>query len=548
MRITDENRRWWTLGGSCLGLFVLMLDSTVINLALPSIQRDLDSSAAELQWLPNAYLLAIAAFVVTAGRLGDIFGRKLIFQAGMVVFAAGSLLAAVAPGMETLIAGRVVQGLGAAAILPLSLALVSDAFPDDEQARAMGIWAAVSSVALAAGPALGGVVVDLDWRILFWVNPPLAAAGAAVVAAATRESRDEGAKPRIDWTGLVLLTAGLVCVVLPLVEGSEWGWGSATTLGLLAAGLVLLAGFAVAEGRVEDPIVDFSLFRNGPYFGATAAAFSLVGAYWCVMYFESQYLQGVLDYSPSVAGLLILPITVPMIVLSPLAGRLIAQFGSRALMTFGMACGVAGLLLITRTSADSGYGLQLPAFLLFGVALGLVYAPMSAAAMAAMPRAKAGIASGVLAMNRVAAGAIGLAATGAVFTALQRDRIGELADERAAGVRPDDLGELDGLMSGSETARAALADASSSQREALTDAARDAFSYALAGSFWLLVGTVTVGAVLTWAFVRDPERLVGSDVAAEAEGSRELPPHLRHLRHLPHLHNLHHLHYRRFHL
>ena len=525
MRVDAGNRRWWTLTGACAGLFVLMLDSTVINLALPAIQHDLDSSAAELQWIPNAYLLAIAAFVVTGGRVGDIRGRKRIFQAGLVVFAAGSVLAALAPSMELLIAARVVQGLGAAALLPLSLALVSHAFGPDEQARAMGIWAAVSSLALALGPLLGGVVVELDWRLLFWVNVPVVAVGVAIIAAATEESRDEATTERIDWPGLVLLAAGLICLVLPLVQAGEWGWGSPKTLAILAAAVPVLAAFVVVENRSSCPIVEFSLFHNRPYFGASAAAFCLVGAYWCLMYFEALYLQNVLDHAPSVAGLLILPITLPMVALSPFAGRLIAHFGSRALMTAGMCSGVAGLLLVTFTTEDTGYALQLPAVLLFGVALGLVYAPMSAAAMSAMPRAKAGIASGVLAMNRVAAGAIGLATTGAVFTALESDKLEQLVDERAGGVRPDDLGELDGLLTGAESARAAAG-----QRTALEDAARDAFSYALANSFWILVGLVAVGAVLTWMFVRDPEP--PGVVAPSAE-----PGELHH-----------HMHHRRFHL
>src|SRR4051794_1580607 len=184
MRITAENRRWWVLGGACLGLFVLMLDSTVINLALPEMQADLDSATSELQWVPNAYLLTIAALVVTAGRLGDIFGRRRLFDIGLAIFAAGSVLAALAPTIEVLIGGRVLQGVGAAALLPLSLALVSAAFGDDEQARAMGIWAAVSSIALAVGPLLGGLVVELNWRLLFWVNVPLCVAGILIVRAA----------------------------------------------------------------------------------------------------------------------------------------------------------------------------------------------------------------------------------------------------------------------------------------------------------------------------------------------------------------------------
>jgi EmrB/QacA subfamily drug resistance transporter len=532
MRIREESRQWWVLAGACLGLFVLMLDSTVINLALPAMQADLDASTAALQWVPNAYLLTIAALVVTGGRLGDIFGRRRLFNIGLVVFAAGSVVAALAPSIDALIAGRVLQGAGAAALLPLSLALVSDAFSDEQQARAMGIWAAVSSIALAVGPLLGGLVVELDWRLLFWVNLPLAAAGIAIVRAAARESRDEESSQRVDWPGLLLLTTGLVCLVLPLVESQQWGWDSPATIGLLAAAVVLLAAFARTERRVADPIVDFELFRNRPYFGASAAAFALVGAYWCVMYFEAQYLQNILDYSPSAAGVLILPITVPMIFVSPLAGRLIARFGTRRLMTFGMACGVAGLLLMTRTDADTGYGLLLPAFLLFGLALGFVYAPMSAAAMAAMPRSKAGIASGVLAMNRVTAGAVALAATGALFAAIQADRIESEVTGASAIAPAADARELEGLLAGSEVAEAEAAKAPPERRAELEAAAREAYSDALAGSFWILVGLVGVGTILTWAFVRDPEPPTGTATAAVA--------HPRELRH--------HLHHRRFHL
>jgi EmrB/QacA subfamily drug resistance transporter len=532
MRIEEEGRRWWVLVGACLGLFILMLDSTVINLALPAMQAELDSSTAALQWIPNAYLLTIAALVVTGGRLGDIFGRRRLFDIGLALFAAGSVVAALAPSIEVLIAGRVLQGVGAAALLPLSLALVSDAFPESEQARAMGIWAAVSSIALAVGPLLGGLVVELDWRLLFWVNLPLAAAGIAIVRAAARESRDEESAQRVDWPGLVLLTVGLVCLVLPLVEAQQWGWGSTRTIALLAASVVLLTAFARTERRVSYPIVDFRLFRNGPYFGASAAAFSLVGAYWSVMYFESQYLQNILGYPPSTAGLLILPITVPMVFVSPLAARLIARFGTRRLMTFGMACGTAGVFLITRTSADTGYGLLLPAFLLFGLALGFVYAPMSAAAMAAMPRSKAGIASGVLAMNRVAAGAIALAATGALFAAIQTNQIDELVSGPGGIVPATDARELDGLVAGSESAREEAAKAPPAQRTELDDAARRAYSDAIAGAFWILVGLTAAGTVLTWIFVRDPRPPTGTATAAVG-GPRELR---------------HHQHHRRFHL
>jgi len=420
VRITEETRPWWTLAGTCMALFVLMLDSTVVSLALPAIRAELGASATELQWVVNGYLLTLAVLVVTVGRLGDMFGRRRVFLTGLAAFSAGLLLAALAPAVEVLIAARVVQGAGAAGMLTLSLALVSSVFSDADRPRAMGIWAGISALALAIGPFVGGVLVDaLSWRWVFWVGVPPLALGLWWTAIAAPESRDESATHRVDVPGLVTLTAGLGALVLVLIEGHDWGWTSARTLAALAVGVAGLAAFALVEPRVRQPIVAFALFRNRPYLGSSAAAFCLVGTWWAVIFYMPQYLQGPLGHGPALSGVMTLPITAPMIVISPLAPRLIDRFGPKLLMTAGMACGAVGVALMTRIDDGGGYGTLLPGFLLFGVALGLVYSPMSIAAMEAMPRAKAGIAAGVLAMNRVLAGAVLLAATGAIYQSLR---------------------------------------------------------------------------------------------------------------------------------
>lgn len=471
------NRKWWTLAGACSGLFLLMLDSTVVALALPEIRGDVGASSEGLQWVMNGYLLTIAVLVVTAGRLGDMFGRKRVFIAGMAVFAVGSVVSGAAGDQVGLIVGRVLQGAGAAPMLSLSLALVCNAFPPAEQPRALGIWAAVSAVALGIGPLAGGVLIEIDWRLIFWINLPVVVIGVAITAIAAPESTDPGAGTGVDWTGLAALSVGITAAVLALVQSNAWD--AELTAGLALVGLLALAAFWRIERRVSNPIVDFALFRNGPYFGASAAAFALVGAYWAVMFFQPQYLQDVRGHSPIVAGLLILPVTVPMIFVSPFSGRLIGRFGARRLMTAGMACGVIGLLLLTRVGADSSFVLVLGAYLLFGIALGLVYAPMSTAAMAAMPGEKVGIAAGVLAMDRVLAGAISLAATGAVFHALQGDG--------------------------------------------------ESFATAIAGSTWVAAALAAVGAGLTWAFVRDPEP-PGPDPAVAGDPPPEQLQHHRHHR------------------
>ncbi len=341
-------------------------------------------------------------------------------------------------------------------MLPLSLAIVCHAFPAEKQARALGIWAGISAVALGIGPLVGGVLVDVNWRLIFWINLPIALAGIAIMWRAAPESTDPGSGTRIDFAGLIALALGLTAVVLALVQADEWAGGGIAALAV--AGLACLYAFWRIEHRSAEPIVDFSLFRNGPYFGASAAAFALVGAYWSLMFFQPQYLQDVRGHTAVLSGLMIMPVTVPMIFISPFSGRLIARFGARRLMTTGMVLGVLGLLALTQIDAGSSYLLLLAGYLPFGIALGLVYAPMSTAAMAAMPAEKVGIASGVLAMDRVMAGTIALAVTGAVFHA---------------------------LLGGSRS-----------------------FTDSLAGSTWVLVALVAVGAVLTWAFVRDTGRPV----------------------------------------
>ena len=461
--LAEGTRRWWILSGASAGLFILMLDSTTLPLALPTIRVELGASTSGLQWVQNVYLLTMAALVVTLGRLGDMFGRKRIFLVGLLAFAVGSVIAATAGSVAQLIAGRVVQGAGGAAVLALSLAIANLAFPPEERPRAVGIWAAVSAIALAIGPLVGGTAVQLgSWRLIFWLAVPLAALALAIITLAAPESRDETAGRRLDAPGLVTVTLGLTAVVLALVQGKQWGWDSAATLGVLAGGLALLALFWVVEHRVPEPIVDFPLFRSGPYFGATAAAFALVGSYWALMFYLPQYIELVLDHSTFVSGLLVLPVTAPMVAISPLSGALSARLGPRLLMTLGMSCATVGMLVLTRVDGVTGYARLLPGLLLFGVALGLVFATMSAAAMAALPPEKAGIASGVLAMNRTLAGAILLAAGGAIFQHL----------------------ELENRLEGSSF-----------------DAA---FADGLAGATWLLTAVLATGTLLTWLFVRPP--------------------------------------------
>jgi EmrB/QacA subfamily drug resistance transporter len=454
-------RRWWILAGASTGLFMLMLDSTAIALALPAIRLDLGASTSGIQWAQNIYLLALAVLVTTVGRIGDLVGRRLVFCAGLIVFSLGSIACATADSIAVLVGGRAIQGVGAAAMLALSLAIATLAFPAERRGRAIGIWAAVSSIALAIGPLVGGVVVEVaSWRWLFVLNIPLAAVSLAVIGAAMPESRDESAGRRIDVAGVLALSAGLTLLVLALVQGKAWGWSSPDTLGALGAGVALLALFVAVERRAAEPIIDFGLFRSGPYLGASAAAFALVGSYWTVMFLLPQYLDLALRFSTARAGLLMLPVTLPMAVISAFVGRVVARASARLVMTAGMACATLGVLLLARLDGSSDYWDVAPGLLLFGLGLGFVYAPMSAAAMAALPAEKAGVASGALAMIRCLAGAVLLAGAGAVFQHVE-------VEERGSG-----------------------------------QSFEAAFAAGIAETAWLLAAVLVAGTVLTWLLVR----------------------------------------------
>src|SRR3954470_10022637 len=261
IRMTEDNRKWWTLAAMCFALFMIMLDNTVVNVALPSIQRDLHASLSSLEWTVNAYTLTFAVLLVTGGRMGDIFGRRTAFLFGVVAFALSSALIGLAPSQELLVAGRALQGIGAAFMMPGTLSIISDAFQPHERGRAIGTWAGVSALALAIGPVVGGFLTDyVSWRAIFFLNLPVAAGAVAVTLFAARNSRDETVDRSVDIPGIAALTVGLTALILALIEANRWGWGSARIVGLFVASAVGLIAFVLIETHRRVPMVDFSFF------------------------------------------------------------------------------------------------------------------------------------------------------------------------------------------------------------------------------------------------------------------------------------------------
>src|SRR5689334_4622201 len=301
--VNETNRRWWTLAAMCFALFMVMLDNTVVNVALPSIQRDLGSSISGLEWTVNAYTLSFAVLLVTGGRLGDIFGRRKMFLFGVVAFGLSSAFIGFSQSSAWLVAGRAAQGVGAAFMMPATLSIISNAFPPQERGKAIGTWAGVSAMALAIGPVVGGFLVEnVSWQSIFFLNVPVAIVAVFVTVAATRESRDESSTHQVDIPGVLTISVGLGALVLALVEGNSWGWGSPSIIALFATSAIALVAFAIVETRAAEPMVDFSFFRSKSFLGANLVAFIISFAMLAVFFFLALYMQNIKGWSPLETG------------------------------------------------------------------------------------------------------------------------------------------------------------------------------------------------------------------------------------------------------
>lgn len=515
IRLHEGNRRWWTLAAMCFALFMLMLDNTVVNVALPSIQKDLGASLSGLEWTINAYTLTFAVLLVTGGRLGDILGRRRMFLFGVVVFAVSSAAIGLAPTEGLLVAGRAIQGIGAAFMMPATLSIITVTFPPEERGKAIGMWAGVSALALAIGPVVGGALTEyVSWRAIFFLNLPVAAGAVAVTLFATEESRDESTRHTIDWAGMVALSAGLTSLILALVEGNAWGWGSPRILALFGVAIAGVIAFAVLEPRVREPIVDFTLLRSKTFVGANMVGFIVSFAMLAMFFFTALYMQNILHYTAIQAGIRFLPSTLMIVIIAPFAGRLADRIGPRPPMVAGLLLTTAALFLQTRIDLDTGYGLLLPAFVLMGIGMALVMSPMSTAAMNSVEARKAGVASGILATSRMVGGTFGVAALGALFSYLSRDYLRDaLAGSGITGAQRQNI--VDNLGSG---AKDGLAGLDPTQAAKAAEAANNAFIHALSNGMWMSAGVSLLGAVLAFVLIA-PKRAEQADPVLEPEAA-----------------------------
>jgi len=409
--------KWWTLAAVSLGVFMLLLDITIVVVALPDIQQSLGAELSELQWVIDAYALSLAAFLLTAGVIADRVGRRLVFAVGIVVFTLGSLLCGLAGDPTFLSISRAVQGVGGAIMFATSLALISTAYHGRERGTAFGIFGAVTGVAVAIGPVVGGAITSgLSWRWIFLVNLPIGVLTLVVALRGVVESRDPRPR-RLDWAGFVTFSSALGLLVFALIRSNEAGWGSVQVAGSLSAAVMLLLVFGIVEALQREPMFDLSLLRVPTFVGGLVAAFGISASLFSLLTYLVLYLQNLLGYSAIEAGVRFLPLTLAIFFTAAVAGRLSATVPTRLLIGPGFVLIGIGLLLMHGIEVSSDWTALLAGMIVSGIGAGLVNVPLASTAVAVVEPARAGMASGVNSTFRQAGIATGVAALGAIFAA-----------------------------------------------------------------------------------------------------------------------------------
>jgi EmrB/QacA subfamily drug resistance transporter len=413
----EDTRKWFTLAAVSFGLFMIMLDNTVVNVALPAIQRDLEADLSSLQWVVTGYALTFAALMLIGGKVADAYGRRLIFVVGIAVFTSASLWCGLADSSDELIAARVLQGVGAALMNPATLSIIAATFAAHQRGMAIGIWAGVSALALAIGPLVGGLITQhLDWSWIFFVNVPVGVLAIAASFLFIDESRDE-THEGLDLPGLVTSSIGLFALTYGLIEANTYGWASPRILGAFVLAGVMLAAFVLLERHQRAPMLQLELFRNPTYTGANLVILLVALAMFGVFFFVSLYMQNVLGYSPVQTGAAFLPMTILIILIAPIAGKLSDRIGSRGLLTVGMVLVAAQLVYLSTLGVDATFWNLLPGFIVGGVGMAMTMTPSAAAATRSVPVDKAGVGSAVLNASRQVGGSLGIALMGAIMAA-----------------------------------------------------------------------------------------------------------------------------------
>ena len=487
-------RRWQALIVLAVSLLVISVGNTILNVALPTVQEELDASSSELQWIVDGYLLVYAGLLLAAGTLGDRFGRRRALVTGLVVFAAGSVLAALSDSSSALIASRALMGVGAAGIMPTTLSILTNIFPERERPKAIAIWSAVAGLGVAIGPIAGGWLIEhLDWRWIFLFNLPAVAACLVGAWMVVPESRDPE-KPKLDVVGALLSIAGLSALVWGLIEAPERGWSSTAILGAFAAGVAILAAFAVWERRVAQPMLDLSVFHNARFSGASASITFVYFALMGVMYFMTTYLQSVLGHSALEAGFLFLPIAFGLVVSAKSAVELTKRLGTKVVVASGLAIVSGALVLVTGFDTGTPDSTLCVVLGLMGLGMGLAIAPATESIMGSLPREKAGIGSAMNDVVREVGGTLGIAVLGSALASSYASTM----DGAVAALPPDAAEAATDSVGAAHQVGAQIGGSSGAE---LIAGANQAFVEAMSTTAGVAAAVAVVGALIAAAFL-----------------------------------------------
>ena len=500
-------QRWWTLVVLSASLLVIGLDNTILNVALPTLEHDLGASSSQLQWIVDAYMLVFAGLLLTAGALGDRFGRKRALSFGLAVFGLGSGLSALATSPAMLIATRALMGVGCAFIMPSTLSIITAVFPAEERAKAIGVWAGVSGLGIAIGPVAGGWLIEhASWNAVFLVNLPFVAAALLAGRWLVPESKDPAA-PRLDIPGFAMSISGLTTLVWAIIEAPSKGWTNPTILAAFAAAVAILGAFMAWELRTREQMLDIRLFANPRFAGASAAITLTFFAMFGSIFFLTQYLQGVLGYTALEAGVRVTPIAVGLILGGPISAKLAAKFGTKVVVAAGLTLVAVGLSIVTQFAVDSSYGIVAAHLLVLGFGMGMAMAPATESVMGSLPVEKASVGSAVNDTTRTTGGALGVAILGSLLASQYR-------------------GDMDGAVSGlphdaaataSDTLSGGLAVAHRLGDNGLAEAAQSAFLNGMHVAAIAAAAVALAGAIVAYMVIPAREREAEPAVALAPE-------------------------------
>ena len=511
-------RRWWILAVLCFSLIVIVLDNTILNVAIPTIVRDLDATNSQLQWMVDSYTLVFAGLLLTAGSLGDRYGRRGALQVGLVLFGIGSIASAMAGSADQLIATRAFMGIGGAFIMPATLSIITNVFPPQERGKAIGVWAGTAGLGAVLGPMTGGLLLEhFYWGSVFLVNIPVVVIGLIAGIFLIPTSKDPAA-PRLDPFGAVLSIVGLVSLLYGIIEAPQQGWSDPMIMGAFVFGIAVLAAFIVWEAHTDHPMLDVKFFKNPRFTAASTGIMCIFFAMFGTMFLLTQYLQFTLDYSPLQTGIRLLPWAAIMMIVSPTSARLVQRFGTKVVVTAGLSIATVALLSLSTLTVDSHYWPDvLWRMMLMAFGMSLTMAPATESIMSALPLAKAGVGSAVNDTTRQVGGALGVAIIGSVLSSIYASEMGDfLAGSPIQGAQATGIKESLGAALGTASA---LAKSAPDFAASLAHAANSAFVDGLQAAVLVAAGVAFVGAVV--AFFWLPARARHEDVEAQQAAHAE---------------------------